>query len=281
MKYNLYVLNSFVSENGGGNAAGVVFETNLSKQGKQSIAAKHKLSEVAFVNKSEVADYKIEFFTPNDEVDMCGHATIATFGLMRDIGMIDIGTYSLETLAGILEIEVMDEVVYMTQPFPEFGSVVAKDEIVQSLNIDESKLLDYQPEMVSTGLFDIMVGICDVESLKAIEPNFEGITIVSEKYDSVGYHLYAFDNEQIYTRNFAPRYAINEESATGSASGALACLLFKYNILKLNIDYTFKQGYFMQSPSNIYVKLCGNLEIEKVLVGGVVGEYTLNEFETA
>lgn len=277
MNYNLYVLNSFTSGNDGGNAAGVVFDKGLTREDKQEIASIHQLSEIAFVDQSELADFRIEFFTPNDEVDMCGHATIATFGLMKDLGMIDLGSYTLETLAGVLTVEVGSNVVYMSQPLPEFGKVVSKEKVVKSLNINESDLLNYELEMVSTGLFDIMIGVLSVDILKSIKPNFDMITNISEEYDSVGYHLYAFEGSQIYTRNFAPRYAINEESATGSASGALAGLLFKHKLIELNKEYTFKQGYFMNASSDIYVKLVGSETIEQVLVGGSVGEYILKE----
>jgi PhzF family phenazine biosynthesis protein len=54
----------------------------------QEIAKKINFSETAFVSKTNFADYKVRFFTPTSEVDLCGHATIATFFLMSKINLI-------------------------------------------------------------------------------------------------------------------------------------------------------------------------------------------------
>ncbi len=82
-------------------------------------------------------------------------------------------------------------------------------------------------------------------------------------------HLYTFNNNRIICRNFAPLYDINEETATGTSNGALACYLYENNYLRKKV-YLFEQGYSLQSPSEILVKLATNSEnsIEKVYVGG-------------
>lgn len=279
MKYKLYTLNSFVSKNGeGGNPAGVIFENGFSHEKKQKIAKIHNLSEIAFLEKGKTTDYKVEFYTPNSQIDLCGHATIALFGLMKKLEMIENNTYSVETLAGIINVSLEDNHVFMTQNLPIYDEVVDKVEIAKSLNVSEKHLNNLLCQKVSTGLFDIIIGINSLSELENIQPNFDLINQLSVKYDSVGYHLYAISDNQIYTRNFAPRYAINEESATGSATGALACFLFKNKLLELNKQYLFKQGYFMNSPSNIYAKLVGENKINQVLVGGEVGIFNVKKY---
>lgn len=271
MENNLYIVSSFVSNGIGGNKAGVVFMENLTSNQKQSIASKQGLSEIAFLSKSTTADFKVEFYTPNSEIDFCGHATIALFGLMHELKMVEEGVYSLETMNEIIKVYVQDNSILMEQVLPTFGTSVPTSEIASSLNILDSDILDSEVcQSVSTGLLDIIVPIKDLETLKNISPNFEAIHKVSDKYDVVGYHLFAVEDGQYYTRNFAPRYAINEESATGSSSGALAAYLVKRKILPLNSKITFKQGYFMNSPSDINVEVIGQDNIEKVLVGGRV-----------
>ena len=82
-------------------------------------------------------------------------------------------------------------------------------------------------------------------------------------------HLYTFNDDRIICRNFAPLYDINEEAATGTSNGALACYLHEQHNLQKEV-YVFEQGYSLQSPSEILVKLATNSknEIEKVYVGG-------------
>ncbi len=198
---------------------------------------------------------------------------------MKELEMIENGNYDFECIAGITNVIVNDDVVYMEQQLPEYGEKIFDEEIVKSLNISEEVISFIDSQKVSTGLFDIMIGIKSLKDLKSITPNFEEISRLSYKYDSVGYHLFTIEDNNIYTRNFAPRYAINEESATGSASGALACLLSKYNLIEFEKEYVFLQGYFMNQPSNIYVKLSGENDISKVLVGGSVGKFKKSEYK--
>lgn len=128
---------------------------------------------------------------------------------------------------------------------------------------------NYPISIVSTGLKDILVPIKDSEALERLNPNFDKITEVSKKYDVVGTHLYTFDRERIVCRNFAPLYDVNEEAAIGTSNCALAGLLF----MKLNIkrnNYVFEQGYSLNSPSIIKVKVFSSHDdkIDKIMVGG-------------
>lgn len=92
---------------------------------------------------------------------------------------------------------------------------------------------------------------------------------ISKYYNVVGMHLYTFNDNRIICRNFAPLYDINEEAATGTSNGALACYLYEQHYLQKEV-YVFEQGYSLHSPSEILVKLATDSEnkIEKVYVGG-------------
>lgn len=83
MKIRVYTLHSFAKTMDGGNPAGVVLDAeDLLEKDMQLIAAKVGFSETAFVQKSEKASYKVRFYTPIEEVNLCGHATIAVFSLL-------------------------------------------------------------------------------------------------------------------------------------------------------------------------------------------------------
>ena len=278
MDIKVYTLNAFAKTENGGNPAGVVLAADaLSKADMQKIATEIGFSETAFVKKSNKADFKVVFFTPKYEVDLCGHATIATFYLMMKKGIIIAGEYTQETKAGILKIECgKDNVIFMNQPKPQFHEILDKKEIAASLNINQDEIMEEFPiQLVATGLRDILIPIRSLKSLYKIKPNFEKISNICKSQDAVGYHLFSLETEyaaSAHCRNFAPLYDIPEEAATGTSSGALGCYLYKYGlILESNAEkLVFEQGYSMGKPSEILTSLViHNQEIDEVKVGGI------------
>ncbi|AOT71842.1 PhzF family phenazine biosynthesis protein [Geosporobacter ferrireducens] len=277
MKVKAYTINSFAKTAEGGNAAGVVPNADfLSDVEIQKIAATLGFSETAFVMQSNPADFRVRFFTPNEEVDLCGHATIGTFYTLATLGYIKPGSYLQETKAGILGVEIKEDLsVMMCQPLPSFFEIVEKNEIADSLNIEITSIHEDLPvQIVSTGLRDIIVPIKSVDILNSIKPDFEKINEISRKYNVVGYHVFTLESINRSTaccRNFAPLFAIPEESATGTSNGALGCYLYKYGKLDSNqaSHIIIEQGYSMKKPSEILVSLAvEGKEIKGVKVGG-------------
>ena len=75
----VYVASAFSKDGAGGNKAGVVLERpELAAAEKMAIAKELGYSETAFVCRSSAADFSLEYFTPTEEVPLCGHATIGT-----------------------------------------------------------------------------------------------------------------------------------------------------------------------------------------------------------
>ncbi len=278
MEIKVYTLNAFAKTKEGGNPAGVVLDADsLSDETMQIIAQKIGFSETAFVQKSEKANFKVRFFTPKGEVDLCGHATIATFYLMAKKNLLESGTYTQETKAGILNLEVQeDNTIFMNQNLPQFFNEIDKKEIAESLNISEEIISDDLPvQVVSTGLKDIFIPIKSLKDLHNIKPNFEEVSKISKKYDVIGYHLFTLETKfssTAHCRNLAPLYDIPEESATGTSSGALSCYLLEYGkISKQDTNHlVFEQGYSMKKPSEIFVNLkLQDDKIVEVKVGGI------------
>lgn len=277
MKIKVSLVNSFVKTAEGGNAAGVVLGADGFKDDDMKKIAKilgH--SETAFVSKSDKADFKVRFFTPEEEVDLCGHATIATFHILAEQGRIQPDKYTQETKAGVLQVEVKkDHTIMMSQSAPQFLEVVNKEVIADSLNITSNEMLAELPtQVVSTGLRDIMVPIKNLETLNAIKPDFDKVAEVSRKYNTIGYHLFALETlgeAHAHTRNLAPLYGIPEESATGTSNGALASYLFEHGEInrKEATHLVIEQGYLMNKPSEIIVELeTRERSISGVKVGG-------------
>ena len=97
MEVEVQIVKAFVDGDKGGNPAGVVIDANgLSSSQKLGIAAKVGLSETAFISTSQTATLKLDFFTPTRQIAHCGHATIATFSLLRQLGLLAEGRHSKE-----------------------------------------------------------------------------------------------------------------------------------------------------------------------------------------
>jgi PhzF family phenazine biosynthesis protein len=253
----------------GGNKAGVVPDAKgLDESSMQAIAAEVGYSETAFVLPSDDADFHVRFFTPTAEVDLCGHATIATFNAMRDLKMIAPGMYTQETRAGILRLDVRDDVVFMEQNRPVFYETL--DPVDLQGCFAEPDVIDpsYPIQVVSTGMKEIFVPIRSVDVLEHLTPDFDAIRALSEAHGTIGMHVFALaDDCDAYGRNFAPVVGIDEESATGTSNGALACYLNRYGTSKTT--YVLRQGYAMGQPSEIVVTLAQkDGHLHAVWVGG-------------
>jgi len=267
----IYRVNAFTEVPHGGNPAGVVLKADLLNVNKMlDIAKDVGYSETAFVSDSNLADFKIRYFTPSDEVDLCGHATIATFTVLFNEDIVGKGIYTIETKAGVLPVQVKEDgTILMTQLTPTYYETVDIESIASSLGLKANELVE-PAQVFSTGLKDIMVHVKTKESLQAIQPDFEMITQISKSYKSTGYHVFTLDSK--YTarcRNFAPLYAIDEESATGTASGAVSGYILHHKLIDIEegINHLiYEQGLEMQKPSMIH----GFITIKDQLVTEVV-----------
>jgi len=269
---DVYVASAFSKDNVGGNKAGLVFDRpDLSAVQKMAIAKKLGYAETAFITSSSVADFCLEYFTPTEEVPLCGHATIGTFAILNLLNKLSKNNYTIETKSGVLSIKVdSDGMVFMEQNTPTFFNELSLDLFNDCL--DTSSINDKLPiQIVSTGLRDIMVPIKSTKHLQQLDPNFSVMTELSKEQNVIGVHAFALEegegNLTAICRNFAPLYDIDEESATGTSNCALACYLFKY--VEKKSQYIFEQGYNLNSPSRIIVNLkTHNDMVDAVFVGG-------------
>ena len=267
MEVPFYVANAFTNKPFKGNPAGIVLEADLlNEEQMQKIASELKCSETAFLMKSEKADYKLRYFSPIKEVDLCGHATIATFyTLFKEVRLKE-KEIKVETKAGIIGIEIGDK-IYMEQLEPVFKEVeINKEEIAESLGIEENKIGDLPIEAVSTGLFSLNIPIKDLETMQKMKPNFNKIREICLKLGAGSFFVFTFETIDkscfIHARCFAPLYGVNEDPVTGTANAALAAYLKKNNLLMKN-EYKAEQGYELGREGIIWVKIN-----DKIKVGG-------------
>lgn len=265
----------------GGNPAGVVLNAdNLSYDEKLKIAQTVGYSETAFVSKDDEVDFEVSFFTVTDEVDFCGHATLATFSTLFSKNLISAGKYKQRTKAGILSVNVEEDGrVVMEQACPTYLQAFEYEDIAELIGLPFDILSSTQLpiEVISTGLHDVIVPV-PLGCLDKLEVDNEKLSEFCEKYDLIGMHAFELnDSHSEFTaicRNFAPLFGIPEESATGSSSGALACYLVKHVFAgEETFDFVFEQGRAMGCVSRLSasVKL-ENGQVSKVEVGGKAKE---------
>jgi PhzF family phenazine biosynthesis protein len=276
-KIEVQIINAFVDNEKGGNSAGVVLNAdNLTNEQKLRVAAKVGLSETAFVSKSKMADFKLDFFTPTRQIAHCGHATIATFSYLSQLGLIKNKLSSKETIEGTREILIQEDFAFMEQKPPSYIDVKDhKEKILNSLGLTEEDILTNSPiSIVNTGNSFAIIPVANDGILKNVIPDFDLITQISEDLDLIGYYVFSAQTNNTKrdanTRMFAPRYGIDEEAGTGMAAGPLACYL--YDILGLKKSrILIQQGWFMNPPSQslIIVDLSfDNGNITKIMAGG-------------
>lgn len=262
-----YIVDAFTETLFGGNPAGVVILPDgadfPSDEVMVKTAAELRYSETAFIKRINEKEFNIRYFTPAAEVDLCGHATIGSFKALLYGGYIeDNHSYINHTLAGDLNIDIKNGFVLMDMATPvkinEISDQAGLEELYSIMGLDykeqKSKGVTLTPQMISTGLPDIMMPVATRADLEAIAPDFPALSALSEKYEVVGVHAFTLDSEEgttCHVRNFAPLYDIDEEAATGTSNGALTYYGYLNGFVHDGDDCRFVQGEKMNRPSVI------------------------------
>lgn len=280
MHIEVQIVNAFIDGAAGGNPAGVVLDANaLTTAQKLNVARQVGLSETAFVSASDTATVKLEFFTPTRQIAHCGHATIAAFSIMRQLGIVGEGRLSKETIDGDRAILVDGEMAFMEQLAPKYRQIALTsdlaDRIIVSLGLRQAQLISgVSPFVVNTGNSFLLVPLQEERSVAALQPNMAMIEAISDELDLIGYYVFSTTTKVLGrhagTRMFAPRFGISEEAGTGMAAGPLACFLHDYLDVAVP-EILIEQGWLMQPPSPSVIKIILELADNKILrlmVGG-------------
>lgn len=280
MHVEAQIVNAFIDGAIGGNPAGVVLDADsLTVAQKLHISRKLGLSETAFVSASQSATIKLEFFTPTRQIPHCGHATIATFSLLRKLGLVGEGMLSKETIDGNRNILIDGDMVYMEQHAPEYRNIAADSpfiaRIAASLGVTPTRFHGtLAPALVNTSNTFLVLAFPDEQTVSTLRPDFKMIEAISNELDVIGYYAFSdmttISGRHAGVRMFAPRFGIPEESATGTAAGPLACYLRDYAGVR-DAEIIIEQGYLMQPPSPSVIKVRLSLDdgkIRHLMAGG-------------
>ncbi|MNG97854.1 Trans-2,3-dihydro-3-hydroxyanthranilate isomerase [compost metagenome] len=212
MQLEIFQVDAFSAEPFGGNPAAVIpLERWLPDDLLQRIAEENNLSETAYFVRNGEA-YELRWFTPTVEVDLCGHATLASaWVLFEQLGE-QAEVLRFNTRSGELRVSRgSDGLLAMDFPAKQPKAVEMPAGLLEALGLSSARAL-YQSD-------DYVVVIDDAALLAALTPDFVALSAFNVRGIAVTAPGAGFD---FVTRWFGPRVGVNEDPVTGSAHTSLA-----------------------------------------------------------
>ena len=210
MNQKIYFVDTFTEKTFSGNAAGVVFHKGeIDGNTMQNIAFENNLSETAFINTAK--ENEIKFYSPTIEVDLCGHATLASAFIFFNF----IDKKATDTIfksnRGELKVTKKEDSLVMSLPKDYPRKIDDVEKISDALNC--------QVIEVFRGIDDFLAIVKDESIVETIDPNIEKIA----ELDSRGLIVSAKGETTDFTsRVFGPNVGVDEDPVTGSAHALLA-----------------------------------------------------------
>ena len=210
MNQKIYFVDTFTEKTFSGNAAGVVFHKGeIDGNTMQNIAFENNLSETAFINTAK--ENEIKFYSPTIEVDLCGHATLASAFIFFNF----IDKKATDTIfksnRGELKVTKKEDSLVMSLPKDYTRKIDDIEKISDALNC--------QVIEVFRGIDDFLAIVKDESIVETIDPNIEKIA----ELDSRGLIVSAKGETTDFTsRVFGPNVGVDEDPVTGSAHALLA-----------------------------------------------------------
>ena len=205
-----YIVDAFTSQPFAGNPAAVcVMDCWPSEESMMKLAMENNLSETAFIVK-EPEGYRLRWFTPGTEVELCGHATLASAFVVLNFYEIDRDVVEFNTVSGLLTIRRKGNLYEMDFPTYELAEIPVTDAMEQAFGIRPIRALlgldlvcVFETEEQGRSLAP------DQELLKMIEGRIQNATARGTQTDCV-------------SRSFCPKLSIPEDPVCGSAHCQIA-----------------------------------------------------------
>jgi trans-2,3-dihydro-3-hydroxyanthranilate isomerase len=284
----IYWVDAFTDRPFQGNPAVVVPQADtLTDFQMQQIAREVNCSETAFVLTALTpeADFRLRWFTPTQEVDLCGHATIATFHALAQEGRFNLSQgvtqiLYIETRSGVLPVTVdwteSRPWIWLTLPGCSFEAIAP--ELAQLLATVLGLPAPVPPTAVRDSLNqDVLIPIAHLHELQALSPNMAELAQLGKQEGWRGICVYTTETVEsestAHSRFFAPQSGISEDPVTGSVSGPLALLLHQKTLEQKTLAqnapeqnnplrppiYRFEQGDCMGRPGRLLIELKGDV----------------------
>ena len=205
----IFQIDAFTDEKFKGNPAAVcLLDELVSDDWMQSVAAEMNLSETAFILRLEKG-FALRWFTPKAEVDLCGHATLATAYVLYDQGVLKANEQAhFQTKSGILTAKKLRDGIELNFPAEPAEKASVPDELISALQVD--------PLWTGKNRFDYLVQISRESDLRFLRPDFARLKEITDRGVIVTC-IAKTPGFDFISRFFAPAVGIDEDPVTGSA----------------------------------------------------------------
>lgn len=274
----VYHYDAFSKKPNKGNPAGVVLNgDDLTETEMQDVAFKVGFNETAFPIASDRADLRIRYFSPKQEMELCGHATMATIYALKTNGWLENKTeLTIETNVGVLPIRItkneQKEIhITMKQALPQFKKFEgSRYDLAKAIGIEEVDFDDELPIMYgSTGAWTLLIPIKSLDIFNKMEPNNKVFSSILNEIPNASVHPFClesyYEEADMHGRHFSSTFSGTiEDPVTGTASGVMGAYFAKY-IKKesdMPINLIVEQGQEMNKDGHMIVNVAENNEIE-------------------
>jgi trans-2,3-dihydro-3-hydroxyanthranilate isomerase len=240
----------------------------LTDEQMQKIAREMNLSETAFVSKPTVegADFRLRWFTPEAEVNFCGHASIGTLyelARLREYGLGGEGkrTVKVQTMSGVLEMgsEVKDGIITasFTAPATDMQEYRLQDaEFAQFFGLPAKAIVPGGKILHNTTINDLFVPITSRGALEALQFDFNYTREQLEPEQIIAVALYAPGQDGLDVRGLAPVVGVNEDPFTGRLQAGIIRAAKAHGFIEDSQNtITTHQGWSMGRPGKATVTL--------------------------
>jgi PhzF family phenazine biosynthesis protein len=269
----------------GGNPAGVVLEPpDMTAEEMTRLAVRlNPVSETAYVQPPREGAYRLRYFAPGGEVDLCGHATLAAFGALAAAGRLGELPAAVRSVApgGVVGGRVGREgegvVVWLDMPVARrVGPLPEPERLAVALGLPAEVLASRPAGAIEdVGIRIALVPVADLAALDAMRPDFHALRALGGPHGITVFYAFVLDRDgqRVRARSFAPAVGIDEDPATGTASAALGAFLARERLLPPppTASLRVRQGEAMGRPSEIRLHVeHHDGEVRAVRVGGWV-----------
>lgn len=276
----IFQIDAFTDKPFEGNPAAVTFGDDLSRDEMQKIAREMNLSETAFISKSSSSDFKLQWFTPKNEVKLCGHGTIASLHFLNENNFLVKDEITFETLSGILKCRFNGGKYFMQMPdYKIYGYNENKEAVVSALGLERKNLNETPFILLENG--NLYIHVSSISVLKNTAPDFKSLKNINGIEGVVLFTRETIDEgNDAHTRYFTPWHGIDEDPVTGSANGPLLPVLQHLGFIKADgdVNVIFEQGDFLNRRGRVGVSFftgTNELYISGNAVTVLRGEITL------
>lgn len=260
---------AFASIPNKGNPAGVVLQADeLTVQEMQAIARQVGFNETVFVLNSDQASVRLKFFTPGHEIDLCGHATIASLYCLLSTGRLDAeGRLTIQTNAGILPVHCEKGAdgslsIEMKHGRPQFHSFEGDaEELADAIGLAPHELHPELPIVYgSTGAWTLAVPVRELSSFRKMKPQTSRFPDVLREIPRASLHPFCLETVDrqayIHARHFSSPYSRTiEDPVTGTGSGVLAAYDLTYiHPEKTSTEFVVEQGLEINRDGRVRAK---------------------------